>query len=138
MSDHSSIEAKSQCPSLRVYRSRIAHAVSRKISLEGHEDTTLKEQISDRPRNGTIQHRIDSSLGIKISKMPPHIAPSTTGLTLQQSSRRLTQPAEAAGLYSSLSAHLPRPRPPFSNTAIVFNISLNSAVRCGLPQKRLK
>jgi hypothetical protein len=43
------------------------------------------------------------------------------------------------GLYSSLSTHLPRPpRPPRSSSAITFNISLNSAVRCGVPQYRLK
>ena len=46
--------------------------------------------------------------------------------------------APALGQYSSLSTHLPLPLPPFSNSAIVFNISLNSAVRCGVPQNRLK
>lgn len=41
-------------------------------------------------------------------------------------------------LYSSLSTQEPLPLLPFSNLAIVFSISLNSAVRCSVPQYLLK
>lgn len=50
----------------------------------------------------------------------------------------LSFPTQTPFLYSSLSTHFPLPLLPFSKVAITFNISLNSAVLCALPQYLLK